>query len=80
MAKKFTADIRVAIPPTLRERLEVEAHRQRRTLSGLIRVLLEQSLCTFEATPDPIRSEYEIKLTTAEFARLKKRGYGLTDE
>ena len=78
MAKRMTADIRVAVTPDLRARLEKEALRHRRSLSNLVRVLLEQALHASEGTPDPLRSEYDIRLTPKEVAHLEGRGYGLT--
>ena len=77
MAERMTADIRVAVTPDLRARLEKEALRHRRSLSSLVRVLLEQSLHASEGTPDPLR-EYNIHLTPKEVAHLEGRGYGLT--
>ena len=75
MSKKLTADIRVAVQPELRERLEREAQRNRRSLSSMTRVLLERALYISERTPGPLRGEYEISLTTTELTRLEKRGY-----
>ena len=80
MTRRLTAQIRIAVPPGLRERLEIEASRRRRSLSSLIRVLLEQALRISEGTPDPIRDEYEIRLNPVEALRLTKRGYELTNE
>lgn len=80
MPRRLTAHLQVAVPPALRERLEREAQRRRRSLSSLIRVLLEQALRISERTPDPVRDEYEIRLSPVEAGRLTRRGYELTDE
>jgi len=77
MTRKMTADLRVAITPELRGRLESEAKRKRRSLSSLARVLLERALVTSEQTPDPPRNEFGIRLTQKEVRRLEKRGYEL---
>lgn len=80
MPRRLTAHLQVAVPPKLRERLEKEAQRRRRSLSSLTRVLLEQALRISEEAPDPIRGEYQIRLNPTEVSRLTRRGYELTDE
>lgn len=79
MSRRLTAHLQVAVPPELRARLEAEAQRRRRSLSSLIRVLLEQALRISERAPDPVRDEYEIRLNPAEASRLSRRGYELTN-
>lgn len=80
MTRRLTAHLQVAVSPELRERLEKEARRRRRSLSGLVRVLLEQALRISEIAPDPVRDEYEIRLNSSEASRLMRRGYELTNE
>lgn len=41
----------VAVPPSLDEALASEAHRQRRTKSNLVRLILEQALLEQEPAP-----------------------------
>lgn len=75
----LTAQLRVGVSPELKRRLKVLARQQHRTLSSAVRVLLEESLeLEVALTPtNPKRSEYEIKLTIKQAARLVKRGYDL---
>lgn len=80
MARRLTAHLQVAVPPELRERLKMEAFRRRRSLSGLVRILLEQALLISERAPDPVRDEYEIRLNPTEASRLTRRGYELGNE
>jgi len=77
MTRRMTADLRIAVTPSLRERLEIEAKRRRRSLSNMARVLLEQGLIHSELTPDPTRKEFEILLEQAEVSRLERKGYEL---
>jgi hypothetical protein len=75
----LTAQLRVGVSPELKRRLKALAIQQHRTLSGAVRVLLEEALELEDAlTPsNPERSEYEISLTIKEATRLVKKGYDL---
>ena len=75
----LTAQLRVGVSPDLKRRLKVLARQQHRTLSGAVRVLLEEAMELENAlTPsNPERSEYEVSLTIKEATRLVKKGYDL---
>jgi len=75
----LTAALRVPVTPNFKRRLKILALKQRRSLASAIRVLLEEAMELEEALvpPDPERLEYEIKLDTAEAARLLRRGYDI---
>ena len=75
----LTAALRVPVTPEFKRQLQVLARRQRRSLSSAIRVLLEEAMELEEAlTPtDPKRSEYEIKLTVKQAARMVRQGYDI---
>ena len=67
----------VSVPWSLKQRLRTEARRQRRNLSSLVRVLLEESLLLEEALAPTEQNEYEVVLTHKQASLLTKRGYQL---
>lgn len=69
---KNDAQLRASITPDLKRRLRVEALKQRRSDSSLVRLLLEDSLPHI-----PKGTEFEIELSKREAATLTRQGYCL---
>ena len=77
MSKQDT-NISFSVPAELKKRLKYAARQQRRSLSSMLRVILEEAL-EFYPAPQTIleRSEYDIWLTTKEAAVLVKQGFNV---
>jgi len=75
----LTSQLRVGVSLELKRRLKALALRQRRTLSNMVRILLEEALDLEESLrpEEPERFEYEIELSLKDAARLVKRCYEL---
>ena len=75
----LTAALRVPVTPDFKKRLQILARKQRRSLSSAVRVLLEEAMELEEALSpaNPRRSEYEIKLTTKQAAKMIRQGYDI---
>ena len=75
---KSSVSITFVMPTELKKRLKYAARQQRRSLSNMLRVILEEAL-EFYPAPQAIleRSEYDIWLTVAEAASLVKQGYNV---
>jgi hypothetical protein len=74
---RMTEQLSIGVSFDLKERLKNLALTQHRSLAGTVRVLLEEAM-ELEDTlrpSNPDRSEYEIRLTTKQAARLVKKGY-----
>lgn len=73
-----TTNLNVSVSPRLKQRLWAEAKRQRRNLSSMVRVFLEEAL-DLEETITPFgEEEYEAVLTHKQAAGLLKRGFLVT--
>jgi len=70
---KNDVQLRASVSSDLKKRLRIEARRQRRTDSALIRILLDDLLPQL-----PDEDEYEIELTKQEAKALTSQGYLLT--
>lgn len=75
---KFTAALNINMTQELKQRLWAEARRQRRNLSSMVRVFLEEALDLEETITPPEEDEYEVTLTRKQATRLLKRGYRVT--
>ena len=69
----YTAQLRASVTPELKRRLRVEALRQRRSDSSLLRTLLEDILPEILTEGD----EYEVELSRQEADNLVRLGYRL---
>ena len=76
---KLTSALRVGITPRLKEQLRLLARQRHRSLSSMVRVLLEEAIELEEALrpTNPNREEYEITLSVKQAAQLIKKGYDL---
>lgn len=72
---KFTAPLNINVTPDLKKRLWAEARRQRRNLSSMVRVFLEEAMDLEETLALPELDEYEATLTHKQAAKLQRRGY-----
>ena len=75
----LTAALRVPVTPEFKQQLWALARQQRRSLSSMVRILLEEAVELEETLrpANPHRDEYEIALTTSQAVRLIKMGYEL---
>ena len=78
MNSNGNTSLNISMPKHLKERLRVAARRQRRNLSSMVRVFLEEALDLEETITPPEEDEYEATLTRKQAARLLKRGYRVT--
>lgn len=78
MTNNNKTNLNVSVSGDLKQRLWAEARRQRRNLSSLVRVLLEEALSLEEALAPVEHDEYEVLLTRKQASLLTKRGYPLT--
>jgi len=69
----YTAQLRASVTPELKRRLRIEALRQRRSDSSLLRTLLEDILPEILTEGD----EYEVELSRQEATSLIRQGYNL---
>ena len=70
-----TTNLNVSVSPRLKQRLWAEARRQRRNLSSMVRVFLEEALDLEETITPPEEDEYEAVLTRKQAAKLLRCGY-----
>lgn len=75
MNSNGNTSLNISVPKHLKQRLRLEAQRQRRNLSSLVRVFLEEALDLEETITPSEEDEYEATLTHKQAARLLKRGY-----
>ena len=78
MNNNGSTSLNVSVPIHLKQRLWAEARRQRRNLSSMVRVFLEEALDLEETITPPEEDEYEATLTRKQAAHLLKRGYRVT--
>lgn len=78
MNNNGNTNLNIGVSKHLKQRLRVEARRQRRNLSSMVRVFLEEALDLEETITPPEEDEYEATLTRKQAARLLKRGYRVT--